>query len=70
MTTSDNMEMGITGYCAVLKLQANIGELELNRATRNYSTGLIIVTPYSYLYTTEQTSWPKGCNVEIVYFDR
>jgi len=66
MTTCDNMEMGITGCCTMLKLQVNTGELELNRATRNYCTGLIIVTPY--LCTTEQTSWPKGCNVEIVYF--
>jgi hypothetical protein len=56
MTTSDNMEMGITGCCAMLKLQVNIGELELNRAMRNFCTGLIIVTPY--LYTTEQTWWP------------
>jgi len=66
MTTSDNMEMGITGCYAMLKLQVNIGELELNRATRNFCTSLIIVTPY--FYTTEQTWWPKGCDVEIVYF--
>jgi len=46
MTTSDNIEMGITGCCAMLKLQANSGELELNRVMRNFCTGLIIVTPY------------------------
>jgi hypothetical protein len=45
------MEMGITGCCAMLKLQVNIGELDLNRATRNYCTGLIVVT--TYLYTAE-----------------
>jgi len=32
--TSDNMEMGITGCCAMLKLQVNIGELDLTKSNK------------------------------------